>query len=71
MSKPKFRLARILDLEQGARFWFAFGGWKHQPATLINKSKVGKFRYHMGHDFNMKAKVFETYLNRYVWVEST
>lgn len=69
MSKPKFRLTSFSMIEQGTRFWFAAGGWKHYPATLITKSKYGKVRYHMGHDFNMKAKVFETFLNRKVWVQ--
>lgn len=70
MSKPHFRLTDLMSIEQGQRFWFAAGGWKHEPATLITKSRIGNFRYHMGHNFNMKAKVFKTNLNRRVWIKS-
>ncbi len=68
--KRRFRLCGIQELENGTRFWFARGGWKHQPATLIARSVVrGVAHYHMVHSFNIDAKRFKTPYNSRVWVE--
>lgn len=67
--KPHFRLAKIGQLADGTRFWFARGLAKHQPATLITRNKrYGKCIFHYGHDFNIKAKRFDTFADRNVWV---
>lgn len=68
--KRRFRLCGLKELDNGTRFWFARGCWKHLPATLITENlRLGVVYYHMGHEFNLQAKRFKTPFNSKVWVE--
>ena len=66
MAKPRYRLMRLRDAPDGARFVFQR---TFSQATLITRSlRVSEAIFHFGFEFNLKAVRRRTWLNRQVWV---
>lgn len=66
MAKPRYRLMRLRDAPDGARFVFQR---TFNQATLITRSrKAHEAIFHFGFEFNIDAVRRRTWLNRQVWV---
>lgn len=67
--KKHFRASTFKRLVAGDRFFFASGGRKGMPATLVYKTKDLLCCYHFGHEYNEEARRFKSRYNVTVWVE--
>lgn len=64
--KMRLRLVAFNSCYQGERVWLSWGKYKHTPVTVVSLSKKGVVRWHFGHDFSLRAKVFTS---RQPWVK--
>jgi len=70
MVKERYRLTRLRECMDGARFYFADvkPGNPYNPYTLITTTRHGMAIYHIGHKYERRAHHYRCRLHCRVWV---
>lgn len=71
MAKERYRLTRLRDCPDGARFYFVDvkPGRTYLPYTLVTQTKSGEAVYHLGHQFKLRGTRYRCRVWCRVWMK--